>query len=341
MTLRVPALLAGLGLFLFAAPAHAAGLYFSPAAGSYRQNENFTVAVLVSADAPISAIQGTVTFPTEYLEALEIVRNGMNSIVDLWVEKPSLSNFGESGNVSFAGVVLNPGFAGPSGKIIEIVFRAKKSGSATLAFTDFAVLANDGLGTDVATLGGAGNLTLLPPRQVPPESRETPGSARDLNVITKKIVSLEEELERIGAPSASGVLAIWDVLPRWIQLSVLLLMGAAALVLSLIVLSLGIVVLFWFWSHAWYRKDDLARWFRHAALRMRRLVRSALVFVRLSERELAGDVHYAAKELRRDVEEAKEYPTTFGKIFRNYWVSIGRIVKRFLSRNSKETRRLP
>jgi hypothetical protein len=81
--------------------------------------------------------------------------------MSLWVQEPSFSN--TSGTVNFEGIVLNPGFIGSSGKIINIVFKAKASGVASLSFFSASVLANDGKGTNILTSSGNANFTISTP----------------------------------------------------------------------------------------------------------------------------------------------------------------------------------
>jgi len=140
----------------------AAYFYFSPDKGSYYKNENFKVSVFVNSDISINAAEAIINFPTEYLEAATVNNIVNNSIIDLWVQKPSFSNAGNTGNVRFEGVILNPGYSGPNGKLLEITFRIKKEGAAELNFDGFSILANDGLGTNVSTPGANASFVLLP-----------------------------------------------------------------------------------------------------------------------------------------------------------------------------------
>lgn len=142
-------------LFLFAGiKARAATLYLSPSSGSYEIGKTFSAVVFVSsADKAMNAASGVLAYPADKLEVTSISKSG--SIFSLWAQEPS---FG-SGNVTFEGIVLNPGFKGSAGKIITINFKAKASGSAAINFSSGSVLANDGNGTNILTsFGGAGYL---------------------------------------------------------------------------------------------------------------------------------------------------------------------------------------
>jgi len=155
-------------------------LHFSPTSSTYSTNRNFTVNVLVdSTDQAMNAAEGVINFPTDKLRVIGISKSG--SIFSLFVQEPSFSNSGTTGNVRFEGVVLNPGFIGRSGKIISITFQAVREGVAAVSFASGSVLANDGQGTNILTppLGTAafslqesatpptlGEPTALPPRPV-------------------------------------------------------------------------------------------------------------------------------------------------------------------------------
>ena len=180
--------------------ASAAGLYFSPSKGTFYKNENFSVSILVNSEEAINAIQGVISFPTEYFEAVS-VKSNTNSIIDLWVRKPSFSNASPHGNVQFEGVVLNPGFVGSSGRVMEVVFRVKNEGLAGLDFSDSAILANDGLGTNILTSNASANFSLLPPRFAP----ETPAS-ENLKAVEERIKEVEQRISIAAEEKETGVL---------------------------------------------------------------------------------------------------------------------------------------
>ncbi|MFN3301694.1 MAG: hypothetical protein ACK413_01525 [Patescibacteria group bacterium] len=130
----------------FISVAQAATLYFSPSSGSYNVDQTFSVSIYVSSpDQAINAVSGTVVFSNDKLEVTSLSKSG--SIFSLWVQEPSFSN--SSGIINFEGIVLNPGFTGSGGKIININFKAKAIGIASLNFSSASVLANDGFGTNI------------------------------------------------------------------------------------------------------------------------------------------------------------------------------------------------
>jgi len=153
------------------ATAQAASLYFSPSSGSYAVGSALSVSVYVSsADQTMNAASGIVSFPQDKLEVVSLSKSG--SIMSLWVQEPAFSN--ALGTVNFEGIVLNPGFTGSGGKIINITFRVKAVGTANLNFSSGSLLANDGQGTNILTSLGNASFSLgiaepaAPEAEIPP-----------------------------------------------------------------------------------------------------------------------------------------------------------------------------
>ena len=133
--------------FLFSgSSADAANLYFSPSSGSYQVGSKFSVKVLLdSQDVAINAVATEINFPTDKIEVVSISKN--NPIFGFWITEPIFSN--QLGKISIEGVILNPGFKGLNGKIIDIEFKIKKIGEIKLSFTEASILANDGKATNI------------------------------------------------------------------------------------------------------------------------------------------------------------------------------------------------
>ena len=158
--------------FLFDLPdANAASLYFSSSSNSYTVGDIFTVNVLVNTEGQaINAAESTINFPIDFLEVISTNKSG--AIFSLWVEEPAFSN--SAGTISFVGGLPTPGFNGTAGKIISVVFRAKKAGSATVIFASGVVRANDGFGTDILKTRSQLQFTLVSAEASPPT---TPAAA--------------------------------------------------------------------------------------------------------------------------------------------------------------------
>jgi hypothetical protein len=123
------------------------------------ENQVFTVNVFVDTQGTnINNIEGNISFPTNLISVESIGNTG--SIFSIWVEPPTFSN--TLGNISFNGGVPTPGYAGARGKIISILFKAKKAGNAQLSFTSGNVYANDGLGTNVTDSRIGTNIVIAP-----------------------------------------------------------------------------------------------------------------------------------------------------------------------------------
>lgn len=157
-----------------------ASFYLSPAQGTYEVGEKFFVYLLVNADGiAINASQAKVHYPTDKLEVISFSKTG--SIFALWVEEPAFSN--NSGMISFAGGLPNPGFIGKAGKILTIIFRAKEIGEAEVSLTDEKILANDAHGTDVFASSRGGKYTIkkaeAAPSPLPLEPGKTPAPIID------------------------------------------------------------------------------------------------------------------------------------------------------------------
>jgi hypothetical protein len=151
-------------VLLTTTPALAATLTLSPASGSYNVGSTISVSVLAnSSDTALNAVSGTLTFSRDLLEVTSVSKN--SSIISLWVREPSYSN--EAGNVTFEGIVLNPGYTGNGGRVVTITFRVKKAGTAVLSYGSGEILANDGVGTSILTSLGKASYTLTAP-VVPP-----------------------------------------------------------------------------------------------------------------------------------------------------------------------------
>jgi hypothetical protein len=122
----------------------AADLYILPSSKDLNVGDNLNISVYVdSLDQAMNAVSFTISYPEDLLKFVSLSKSG--TIINLWVQEPK----GGNGEVLAEGVVLNPGFAGTRGKILNITFKALNSGKADISFVSGAVLANDGFGTNI------------------------------------------------------------------------------------------------------------------------------------------------------------------------------------------------
>ena len=156
------------GIFLFGCnSAYAASLNLSPSSGNLTVGNILNVSILVDTDGTaINNADAVINFPTSLLEVISVSKSW--SIFTLWVEEPAFSN--SIGRITFNGGLPTPGFNGSAGRLVNIAFRVKAPGTASLFFSSASVRANDGLGTDVLSSMGNANyiLTALPPAETPP-----------------------------------------------------------------------------------------------------------------------------------------------------------------------------
>lgn len=131
--------------------ADAATLYLSPSSGSYTNGKAFTVNVYVASPGEaMNAVSATIGVDTSKFSVVSA--SSVGSIVNFWVQQPSVSG----SNISFEGVVLNPGYQGSGAKVASFVLMPKSTGSGSVSFSSASVLANDGQGTNIlnSTTGG-------------------------------------------------------------------------------------------------------------------------------------------------------------------------------------------
>lgn len=151
----------------------AASFGLQPQSGNYTTGRTFTVTVFLnSADQAANAVSGDLTFPADIVQVANLSKTG--SVVNLWVQEPNYSN--TNGTIRFEGAILNPGFQGTGAKVLTITFRAVGGGAAQLRFGAAAILANDGLGTNIVGAIGQGSYAVTQSTVVAP----TPPSQQPL-----------------------------------------------------------------------------------------------------------------------------------------------------------------
>lgn len=123
----------------------AATLQLSANRTAFAIGDQFTVDVKVdSGGVGINAAQATIQVPKDVLQIVSADKGG--SVFNFWITDPTISSDGSQ--ASFVGGSTS-GFSGKSLQIVHLVMKVKGSGSANISFTDGAVTANDGSGTNV------------------------------------------------------------------------------------------------------------------------------------------------------------------------------------------------
>ena len=231
--------------FLLPGVTRAATLAISPASGTYKVGDVFTVDVVVSSyTQSMNAVSGTISYPKDDLSIVGISKN--NSILSTWLPPgatgPTYST--SAGTISFEGVLIG-GYTGGPKTVFTTTFKVKKAGTAKLSFKNGTVLANDGKGTDLtqALKPGSYKLALATtpavtgsvkntktPTQTPPaQVAETPDSKSSFVDVTPTPVQTVA-----SAPVVVAQDQFSDVFAKYYQNIVLVGFG----VLSLLVLFL-------------------------------------------------------------------------------------------------------
>ena len=144
----------------FATSVEAASLSLSANKSSLEVGDMVTISLLVNTTGQaINSASGQINFPVGTFEVVSVSKAG--SIFPIWVEEPSFSS--SNGVISFEGGVPNPGFSGPAGKILNVVFRAKRAGTTVLTLLNASIRANDGLGTEIIDKAIGQTLTITKP----------------------------------------------------------------------------------------------------------------------------------------------------------------------------------
>lgn len=173
-------------LFCLPKISQAATIYFAPATGSFKTGDLINASIKVNTqDKAINNVDGTIYFPTDTLEVISLSKSG--SIFSMWVEDPNFSN--SAGSIGFNGGVPTPGFTGSAGKVLGIVFRAKKAGTATVSFSAASIRANDGYGTNILTASGQAQFSITGTTVQPAEKPKEQAKEQPQNKTISAIIS--------------------------------------------------------------------------------------------------------------------------------------------------------
>jgi len=142
--------LAGLLIMFLACPVSASQLLWQSSSQILAPGQIWQLDLNLSvAEQSINAVAATVTYPSYFLDLVDI--SDGNSIIALWLDKIE-----EQGSFSFSGVIpggfsgiLNPQYQAPQpGKIVSLIFKVKEQeGQGRIDLEKVEVLLHDGLGT--------------------------------------------------------------------------------------------------------------------------------------------------------------------------------------------------
>jgi len=182
--------------FFGAAAANAATLYASSDTGTATIGDSVRIDIKIdSEDAGINAAQATLQFPKDILEVVGVDKT--NSVFGFWLEEPVFSN--ESGRVTFIGGSTF-GVSGKSLQVLRVAFKVKGSGTAAIVFTDGAVTASDGSGTNVLSAMRGAEILSIPRTETP-----TPPVPAPLPATPTTPEVVEVKPEPVVRPSAPAV----------------------------------------------------------------------------------------------------------------------------------------
>lgn len=179
--------------------------------------ESFNVTIYASSPAQaMNAVSGTLQV-SGGVGVTSVSKT--SSIIDFWTTEPRASG----NQVKFEGVVLNPGYQGQNGNLFSVTLSARKEGTATLSFSDGALLANDGLGSNIIDSLASKTLRIkaspilvdpIPGRPIA-VGPVVPGKILALPVITEYSESIDSTarayIKGKGEPNALTKLAFKDV----------------------------------------------------------------------------------------------------------------------------------
>src|SRR3989338_3269182 len=160
-----------LAFFLLVSWANAATLYLLPKTGEFQVGKQFDVELKVNSEGQgFNAAQATLLFSKEVLEVKSVDYSPNASTFNFWLENPSFSNV--DGSIKFIGGSTN-GISGNAISILKVTFLAKGGGDGFVNFSDSAVTASDGSGTNILSTTEIATFKVVPgvvvPKPVLPE----------------------------------------------------------------------------------------------------------------------------------------------------------------------------
>ncbi len=149
---------------VFAAAEDTGGvLFLSPSSGIYSVGDIFDVGIYAdSGGQEINAAEAELSFNPKELEVESISKDG--SIFNLWPMEPEFSN--EEGSINFAGGSKTK-FVGDKGLLLTVTFKALKSNVSRANLAAGAILAADGMASNIITAMKSGVYTLEPKEIMP------------------------------------------------------------------------------------------------------------------------------------------------------------------------------
>ena len=140
----------------FANGALAATLSVITAQDTYKIGDQFNADIKIdSQDVGVNAAQATIKFSPAVLQVESIDKT--SSVFNFWIQDPAFDN--NAGQITFIGGASS-GLLGKSLQVIRIVFKAKGIGQSDFVFSDGAITASDGSGTNVLSAMNKSAITI-------------------------------------------------------------------------------------------------------------------------------------------------------------------------------------
>lgn len=159
-------ILVSLFSILMASSASAAVIYIFPDKGNFDLKQDVIVDIKINSEGEaINAAQATISWPSSNLEFVEFKKD--NSAFNFWVQDPILESDGRS--LSFIGGTPK-GISGNALQVLRIRFKASGAGSAAITFSNTAITASDGKGTNVLSVSKGATFSIGSQAVVQPET---------------------------------------------------------------------------------------------------------------------------------------------------------------------------
>jgi len=132
-------------IFSFSGVVDAATLSIITNKDTYATGDQFNADIKIdSQDVGVNAGQATIKFSPAVLQVVSVDKT--SSVFNFWIQDPTFDN--NAGQITFIGGASS-GLVGKSLQVVRVVFKAKGEGEANFIFTDGAITASDGSGTNV------------------------------------------------------------------------------------------------------------------------------------------------------------------------------------------------
>lgn len=170
--ISILALFLMVGAALFSGKASAADFYIIADKAAVKIGDKITADIKIdSQGVAINAAEATIKFPTSILEIASVSKAG--SIFGFWLDEPTFSN--QTGELKFTGGATT-GFSGKTLQVLTINFTVKGTGKGEVNFSDGAITAADGSGTNVLSKMTGVEIDSSPSSSVTPVPPSPPGS---------------------------------------------------------------------------------------------------------------------------------------------------------------------